>query len=239
MSEPLHGFGHRKHYGAPVWEWQRDGRAARERPGRETALVLRKLDGKVGPLNAKDLAVNVTCTNRNLPASMPIGMPGGDLEAIGAELECPIVLLRQPTSSQWPKPERGHRWKLLVQLTPHVCRLDQLGLAALKALFRQFAAHAGRQASHIEGMTAVRWRGMKLWTLAAGVGSLEPGIEITLSLDEQRFEAECLNTLIGVMDRFFAAYVDINSATQLVAKSARTGAVIRRCPPREGRMPLI
>ena len=239
VIEPLHGFGHRKYYGAPVWEQLRDGRAARENPGRETALVLRKLDGKVGALDPKDLAIRVTCTNRNLPAGMPIGTPGGDLEAIGAELKCPIVLLRQPTPSQWPKPERGHGWKLLAQMTPHVCRLDQLGLAALKALFRQFAAHGGRQALHVEGIVGLRWRGMKLWTLAAGVGSLEPGIEITMSLDEQRFEAECMNTLIGVMDRFFASYVDINSATQLVAVSARTGAVIRKCPPREGRMAPI
>lgn len=239
LIEPLHGFGHRKYYGAPVWERLRDGRAARENPGRETALVLRKLDGKVGALDKRDLAIKVTCTNRNLPAGMPIGTPGGDLEALGAELKCPIVLLRQPTPSQWPKPERGHGWKLLAQMTPHVCRLDQLGLAALKALFRQFAAHAGRQALHIESITGLRWRGMKLWTMAAGVGSLEPGIEITMSLDEQRFEAECMNTLIGVMDRFFAVYVDLNSATQLVAVSARTGAVIRKCPPREGRMSPI
>lgn len=239
LIEPLHGFGHRKYYGAPVWERLRDGRAARENPGRETALVLRKLNGKVGLLDPKDLAVKVTCTNRNLPAWMSIGTPSGDLEAIGAELECPIVLLRQPTPSHWPKPERGHGWKLLAQMTPHVCRLDQLGLAALKALFRQFAAHAGRQALHIEGITGLRWRGVKLWTMVAGVGGLQPGIEITMSLDEQRFETECMNTLIGVMDRFFAAYVDINSATQLVAVSARTGAVIRECPPREGRMALI
>lgn len=239
LIEPLHGFGHRKYYGAPVWERLRDGRAARENPGRETTLVLRKLDGKVGRLDPKDLTIKVTCTNRNLPAGMPIGTPGGDLEAIGTELKCPIVLLQQPTQSQWPKPERGHGWKLLAQMTPHVCRLDQLGLAALKALFRQFAAHAGRQALHIEGMTGLRWRGVKLWTMTAGVGSLEPGIEITMLLDEQRFEAECMNTLIGVMDRFFAAYVDINSSTQLVAVSARTGAVIRKCPPREGRVAPI
>lgn len=239
LIEPLHDFGHRKCYGALVWERLRNGRAARENPGRETALVLRKLDGKVGALDPEELAIKVTCTNRNLPAGMPIGTPGGDLEAIGAELKCPIVLLRQPTPSQWPKPERGHGWKLLAQMTPHACRLDQLGLTALKALFRQFAAHAGRQAMHIEGIAGLRWRGMKLWTMAAGVGSLEPGIEITMSLDEQRLAAECMNTLIGVMDRFFAAYVDINSATQLVAVSARTGAVIHKCPPREGRMALI
>lgn len=239
LIEPLHGFGHRKHYGAPVWECLRDGRAAQENPGYETALVLRKLDGKLGALDPDALAIKVTCTNRNLPASLSIAMPGGDLEVVDAELKCPIVLLRQPTPSHWPKPERGHGWKLLAQLTPHVCRLDQLGLTALKALFRQFAAHAGRKAWHIDGVTGLRWRGMKLWTMAAGVGSLEAGIEITMLLDEQRFETESMNTLIGVMDRFFAAYVDINSATQLIAVSARTGSVIRKCPPRDGRMSLI
>ncbi|MGN6083146.1 type VI secretion system baseplate subunit TssF [Trinickia sp.] len=239
LIEPLHAFGHRKYYGGLVWERVRDGRAAHEHPGRETALVLRKLGARAEEVDPNELAISVTCTNRNLPMSMPIGAPGGDLEAIGAELKCPIVLLRQPTASQWPKPEHGHGWKLLAQLTPHVCRLDQLGLAALKALFRQFAAHAGRQAWQIDGMTALRWRGVKLWTMAAGVGSLEPGIVITISLDEQRFETDCMNTLIGIMDRFFAAYVDMNSSTQLIAVSARTGSVIRKCPPRPGRMSLL
>lgn len=239
LVEPLHGFGHRRYYGAPVWECLRDGAAVRENPGRETALVLRKLDGKVGALDPNALAVKVTCTNRNLPARMSIGMPGGDLEAIGAELKCPIVLLQGPTQSEWPRPERGHGWKLLAQLTPHVHRLDQLGLTGLKALCRQFSAHAGRHARHIDGVTALRWRGVKLWTLVAGVGSLEPGIEITISLDEQHFDAECMNTLIGVMDRFFAGYASINSATQLIAVSARTGAVICKLPPRQGRMPIV
>jgi type VI protein secretion system component VasA len=41
------------------------------------------------------------------------------------------------------------------------------------------------------------------------------------------------------MDRFFSAYVQINSSIQLVAVSAGTGAVICKCPPRAGRLPLI
>jgi type VI protein secretion system component VasA len=88
-------------------------------------------------------------------------------------------------------------------------------------------------------MTSLRWRSVMMWTTVAGIGSLERGIEITLALDEQRFESDCMSTLIGVMDRFFSAYVEINSSVQLVAVSARTGAVICKCPPRDGRLPLI
>jgi type VI secretion system protein ImpG len=239
VIEPLHSFGHRKYYGAPAWELVRDGRAARENPGRETALVLRNLEGDDVLLDPKQLAIKVTCTNRNLPAGMSVGTSSGDLEALDTEINCPIVLLQQPTQSHWPKPQHGYWWQLLSQLTPHVCRLDQLGLNALKELFRPFAAHTGRRAVHIEGMVSLRWRSVMLWTTVAGIGSLERGVEITVALDEQRFESDSVSTFIGVMDRFFSAYVQINSSIQLVAVSAGTGAVICKCPPRAGRLPLI
>ncbi len=237
--EPLHGFGHRKYYGAPAWESRRDGRAAQDKPGYETALVLSKLEGEAVEVDPKQLAIKITCTNRNLPAGMPVGAPSGDLEAPNTDIKYPIVLLRVPTRSERPKPPHGYWWQLLSQLTPHVSRLDQLGLAGLKALFRQLATHAGKRALHIEGMTSLRCRSVMLWTTVAGVGGLERGIEITLALDEQRFESESVGVLIGVMDRFFSAYVEMNSAIQLVVVSARTGKVIRTCPPRDGRLPMI
>ena len=239
LIEPLHAFGYRKYYGATMWATVRDARAAQENPGYGTALTLRKLDRSVVSVDPKQLLVKATYTNRNLPADMPIGAPEGDLEALDTDVKYPIVLLQQPTRSEWPKPGSECGWQLLTQMSPHVCRLDQLGLRALKALFRQFAAHARRQALHIDGITALRWRGIKLWTTAAGIGSFEPGIEITMTLDEQRFELECMNTFIGVMDRLFATYVDINSAIQLVAVSARTGSVIRKCAPRAGHLAIL
>ncbi|RDU95213.1 type VI secretion system baseplate subunit TssF [Trinickia dinghuensis] len=239
VIEPLHGLGHRKYYGAPAWELVRDGRAARDDPGRETALVLRKLEGDAVQVDPKQLAIKVTCTNRNLPADMPIGTSDSDLEALDAEIKCPIVLLQEPTQSRWPKAQDGYWWQLLSQLTPHVFRLDPLGLKVLKELFRQFAAHAGRRAAHIEGMASLRWRSVMLWTTVAGIGSLERGIEITLALDEQRFESDGISPFIGVMDRFFASYAEINSSIQLVAVSARTGAVLCECAPRDGRLPMV
>ena len=237
--EPLQGFGHRKYYGAPVWELRRDGRAAVDNPGYETALVLSKLEGDAVLVDPKGLAIKVTCTNRNLPAGMPVGAPSGDLEAPDTDIKYPVVLLKAPTRSERPKPTHAHWWQLLSHLTPHASRLDQLGLGGLKALFRQFATHTGRPALQIEGMTSLRCRNMMLWTTVAGVGSFERGIEITLSLDEQRFESESVGVLIGVMDRLFAAYVDTNSAIQMVVVSAHTGEIIRKCAPRDGRLAII
>jgi type VI secretion system protein ImpG len=47
------------------------------------------------------------------------------------------------------------------------------------------------------------------------------GIEVLLTIDETAFVDTSLSTFVGVMDRFFAPYVHLNSFVQLVLLSER------------------
>ncbi len=237
--EPAHAFGHRRYYGAPVWEQLGGALTAYPLEPSEAAFALRKLDGEPVAVEGDQLAVTLICTNRDLPAAMPIGADDGDLEAPDTDLQCPVVLLRQPTASVRPRAADGDWWRLLSHLTPQTCRLDQTGLDDIKRLFRHLASHSGAQPRHIDGIVSLSRRSVMLWTTIAGASGFEPGIEITITLDERRFVSDSLSVFIGVMDRFFAGYAYMTTSIQLIARSAATGAAIRRCSPRAGLLSMI
>ena len=237
--EPAHAFGHRRYYGAPVWEQLGGALEAHPLAPSEAAFALRKLDGEPVTVEGDQLAVTLICTNRDLPAAMPIGAHDGDLEAPDTDLQCPVILLRQPTASLRPHAADGDGWRLLSHLTPQTCRLDQTGLGDIKRLFRRLASHSGAQARHIDGIVSLSRRNVMLWTTIAGASGFEPGTEITITLEERRFAADSLSVFIRVMDRFFAGYAYMTTSIQLVARSAATGATIHRCPPRAGLLSMI
>ena len=237
--EPAHAFGHRRYYGAPVWEQLGGALTAHPLDSSEAAFALRKLDGEPVTVEGDQLAVTLICTNRDLPAAMPIGAHDGDLEAPDTDLQCPVILLRQPTASLRPHAADGDGWRLLSHLTPQTCRLDQTGLGDIKRLFRRLASHSGAQARHIDGIVSLSRRNVMLWTTIAGASGFEPGTEITITLEERRFAADSLSVFIRVMDRFFAGYAYMTTSIQLVARSAATGATIHRCPPRAGLLSMI
>jgi type VI secretion system protein ImpG len=237
--EPAHALGHRRYYGAPVWEQLGGALTAHAFEPNEAAFALRKLDGEPVIVEGDQLSVDLVCTNRNLPAGMPIGAEDGDLEAPDTDLQCPVVLLRQPTASLRPPTAEGDWWRLLSHLTPQMCRLDQTGLGDIKRLLRQLASHSGAPARHIDAIVSLSRRSVMLWTTIAGASGFEPGTEITITLDERRFVSDSLSVFIAMMDRFFAGYAYMTTSIQLVALSAVTGATIRRCEPRAGLLSMI
>ncbi len=221
------------------WTVRRNEHVARERPGCETELTLVGLDGlpvETGPLK---LDIDLTCTNRNLPASLPLGLPEGNLETEQTDLKCPIALLMRPTESTWPSYAHGALWLLISHLTPQSLRLTEAGLEDLKQLFRLFARRTGGTTRHIDGITQLAHRPVTQWMAMKPAPGLVRGIEVTLTIDEQTFVGSSLDTFIRVMDCFFAPYAAANSFVQLAVISASTGIEIRRCPPRAGIMPLV
>jgi type VI secretion system protein ImpG len=62
---------------------------------------------------------------------------------------------------------------------------------------------------------------------------------VTLAVDEQAFSGSGISAFIDVMDRFFAPFAPENSFVQLVVISKSTGALLRRCEPRQGAVALL
>jgi len=204
-----------------------------------TKLAFVGLDGHPARVPASQVAVDVTCTNRNLPATLPFGAAAGDLIVEGGSIASRVVLLRRPTESQRAQQNNGSLWRLLAQFTPHAIGLSAEGLEEIKRLLRQFAALSSTPARHIEGIAFVGSRSTMQWIVMEPCPSLVRGIEVTLAVDEQAFSGSSISAFIDVMDRFFAPFAPQNSFVQLVVISKSTGALLRRCEPRQGAAALL
>jgi type VI secretion system protein ImpG len=223
----------------PYWTVRRDRwRADAENRGR-TELVFVGLDGEPVTPEFREFGVDMTCTNGDLPASLPIGMPGGDLQSGGSELGRNVAMLSRPTQPVRLPRGDGALWRLIGQMAPHTLHLSQAGLEAFKQFFRQFATLSQSQAPHIDGIVSLDYRPTMQWIAMEPSPAFVRGIEITATVDEHAFASSSLRVFAGVMDRFFAPYAPANSFVQVVLVSKNIGAEIWRCPPREGAAPLI
>lgn len=224
--------------GGPYWATRTD-----EVPGHReapvTTLAFVGLDGHPAAVPVTQVAVDVTCTNRNVPASLPYGAAAGDLIVEGGSVACRLVLLRRPTESVRAQQNNGSLWRLLAQLTPHSMALGTEGLEEIKRLLRQFAALSPMPTRHLEGIAFVGARSTMQWIVMEPCPALVRGIEVTLALDEQAFSGNSVSAFIDVMDRFFAPFAPENSFVQLVVVSKSTGALLRRCDPRQGALALL
>jgi type VI secretion system protein ImpG len=222
----------------PYWVARTDEDPAR-RDAPSTKLAFVGLDGHPAPVPATQVALDVTCTNRNVPATLPYGTATGDLIVEGGSVASRLVLLRRPTDSLRAQQNNGSLWRLLAQLAPHAAALSAQGLEEIKRLLRQFAALSSTPARHIEGIAFAGSRSTMQWIVMEPCPSLVRGIEVTLAVDEQAFSGSSISAFIDVMDRFFAPFAPQNSFIQLVVIAKTTGIVLRRCEPRQGALALL
>ncbi|WP_206952530.1 type VI secretion system baseplate subunit TssF [Trinickia acidisoli] len=226
----------------PTWTFiQRSSHASPE-AGFAAAL---RLDGADGPMRTgpemDTLVADVTCTNGDLPRSLPFGASGGDMRlAAKKSATQKIALLRAPTAVVQLSRTNGALWRLIGQQTPHALRLTQAGLPALKQLFQQFAQLSPAQAQHIDGIAGLKHRSVMTLMARAPQPAMVRGIEITLEIDEQRFVTHSVAVFARVMERFFAPYAPSNSFVQLVIESvSRRGIVLWRGEPVRGGTALL
>ncbi|GGX99644.1 type VI secretion system baseplate subunit TssF [Massilia dura] len=159
-------------------------------------------------LNAGTVDVQVTCTNGDLPCSLPIGRPEGDLASdqdIGGR---PIRLLRKPSSSlllaDTPK---GHWEVISVGHASHRSQ-TQVDLKALMFLLRMHARpECAITARQLTGILGVSRCVVQEW-LKFKVGSaLTKGHEVTLIIDEAAFAERSISVFARVMERVFVYYL--------------------------------
>jgi type VI secretion system protein ImpG len=187
------------------------------------------------------LLADVTCTNGDLPRSLPFGGADGDMRLAAKKLATlKVALLHAPTALVQLSRTNGALWRLIGQQTPHALRLTQAGLPALKQLFQQFAQLSPSQAQHIDGIRGLKHRSVMTLMARATQPAMVRGIEITLEIDEQLFVAHSVAVFARVMERFFAPYAPANSFVQLViGTSGHSGAVLWRGEPVRGGTALL
>ncbi|MEW5787867.1 MAG: type VI secretion system baseplate subunit TssF [Pseudomonadota bacterium] len=217
------------------WFARRNELVADKSPGYETELSL--VDGDFDPVEPRTdiLSLRLTCTNRELPTLMAVGMPSGDLFLEGGSVARSIRLLRKPTQPWRFDARRGGQWRLISHLSLNYLSLTGSGLEAFKemlTLYDQPRSAATRR--QIDGILAVEQRPATVWLPGKPFASFVRGLEVRFTVEGASFVGSGLDVFARCLDRFLALYVHLNSFVQLVLVSGATGEELLRCPPRTG-----
>jgi type VI secretion system protein ImpG len=233
------------HHGEPqragrYWFARRDEWVAQKSPGYETEISIVDIDFEPAAPQTDTLSLDLTCTNRDLPAGLAVGLEGGDLFLDGGSLTGSISMLRRPTPSVRFERGRSSHWRLISHLALNHVSLANNGLAALKEMLVLYDLRRTAVSSrHIEGIAGIEQRGAVQWLQGKPFATFVRGIEIDLTIDEEHFVGTSLASFVRVIDTFFGLYVHLNSFVQLVVVSKRTGEEILRCKPRSGESILV
>jgi type VI secretion system protein ImpG len=183
------------------------------------------------------LAVGITCTNRDLPLLMRTdGVDDFRMEAAAPVAR--IACLHGPTAPRSPLGRGDSCWRLLDQLSlNHLALLDADADAAGRRLRAMLSLHAsGDDAGmqrQIEGVRALRAHPAVRRLRATGPLAFTRGLAIELELDDAGFEGGSAFLLASVVARVLERHASINSFTET---SLRTGArgLVHRWAPRWG-----
>jgi type VI secretion system protein ImpG len=191
----------------------------------------------------RQLGLNLWCTNRDLPLSMPLGVGKTDfiLEQGG-----PVQAVRVLGGPSQPFPsfaEGGAAWRLINQLSLNYLSLVDTdpdgGAHALRELLALYChpldANSQRQ---VEGVRSVASKTVTRRMPAPGPITFGRGLEITVTMDDGAFEGAGAFVLGGVLSHFFAQYVSINAFTETVVRTVGRGEIMR-WPARGGACAIL
>ncbi len=200
--------------------------------GSETFISL--VDARGGPFDSdlSQLAIEILCTNRDLPLRMPVG--GGATDFI-IESAAPVQSVRCLAGPSLPRPSHAWgetSWRLVDHLSLNYLSLtdaeDGQGASALREAMRLYGeiSDAG-SARQIEGLRSAVGRQVVRKLPFEGPASFARGTEVTLECDEAAFEGSSVFLFGMVMSRVLARYASINSFCETVLRTQQRGEVAR------------
>ncbi len=203
------------------------------------------VDPEQAPVNhsLRQLGLDLLCTNRDLPLSMPVGKQHTDLTIA---VSAPVASVRCLVGPVAPRPCRSggeYAWRFISHLGLNYLSLvdtdTRQGASALREMLRLYVPSATSIAARqLEGLTSIASHPIVRRIPGAGPIAVGRGLEITLTVDEAPFGGAGGILLASVLDRFFAKYVSINAFTETVLRSPERGEVMR-WPPRFGQRPVL
>ncbi|MEO5795085.1 MAG: type VI secretion system baseplate subunit TssF [Rhodoferax sp.] len=221
------------------WMMRRDEMVALKSPGYEAEISIVDIDFDPAAIETDTLSLELTCTNRDLPASLTYGLPGGDLFLVGGTLVRSIGFLRKPTHPARFERGRGAHWRLISHLSLNHLSLEKGGLEAFQEMLTLYDLQRSPTSQRqISAVFSIEHRAATAWLPGNPFASLVRGVEVRLVVDEEGFVGSGLHVFASVIERFLGLYVHINSFTQLVIASKRTGEELLRCRPRSGDLTL-
>lgn len=202
--------------------------------GSEAFLSL--VDPDEGPYRSslRQLAVETTCTNRDLPLHMTIGQGRTDftLES-GAPVES-IRCIAGPTPPRASHALGDTSWRLISHLSLNYLSLVDTksgagekgaALREMLSLYCDLTDAAARK--QIDGVRGTSCVGITRALPVQGPVTFGRGLEVSLTCDEGSFEGSGVFLLGSVLERFFSKYVSINSFTETVLRTVQRGEIMR------------
>jgi len=186
---------------------------------------------------SQTLSLQLTCTNRDLPANVRFaGTPGADFDS---ETIAPFVRIQclEPPSHPRRRPlgRRAH-WRLVSHLSLNYLSIADHGPEALRAILELYdPTGSDNTRNQIEGIRDVR--SQRIVRMVGG--ALCRGNRVTIDFDREHYAGASPYLLAAVLERFLGLYTSINSFTQLVARMPPDEEPLHTWAPRAGDHPLV
>lgn len=221
------------------WVMRRNEIVALKSPGYEAEISIVDIDFDPAEIETQTLSLELTATNRDLPAALAYGLPGGDLFLKGGTLVKSMSLLRKPSAPLRFERGRGAHWRLISHLALNHLSLTKGGVDAFRETLTLYdLSRSATTQRQIGAISSIEHRATTAWLPGNPFASLVRGVEVRLTLDEEGFVGSGLHVFASLIDRFLGLYVHVNSFTQLVITSKRNGEELLRCRPRSGDLSL-
>jgi type VI secretion system protein ImpG len=222
------------------WAMRRDETLAERSPGFETQIAIVDIDFDPAAVETDTLNLELTCSNRDLPALLSYGQAGGDLFMEGGSNVRVIHFLRKPSKSWRFTSGRSAHWRLISHLALNHLSISAGGVEAFREMLALYdlprSASSQRQ---IGGIHAIEQRATSAWLAGNPFNCLVRGVQVRLAIDEEAFIGSGIHAFTHIIERFLALYVHANSFTQLVIVSAKSGEELFTCLPQSGALSLL
>ena len=230
------------HQGQAFFQIRREARQVSQRQRRDgprssyigSEAFIAIVDAAEAPYSTdlRQLGLTVSCTNRDLPLSMAVGVGKTDFILDDG---APVTAVRCLSGPSQPHPsfaEGSMAWRLLNQLSLNYLSLldtdPQQGAVALRELLALYCHPTDLSAQRqVEGVRTIASRAITRRMPSPGPITVGRGIEITVTLDDAAFEGTGAFVLGAVLSQFFAQYVSINSFTETVIRTIARGEIMR------------
>lgn len=233
---PFYSIGQRGQKRVPYYWYASRSRSTTEGDlGTEVEMHLADLEFSPVRPEAEVLSIELTCSNRDLPATLPFGGNQGDFQLPGHSAVSRVRPLRKPTPSLRAPAKRGLQWRLVSHLALNHLSLASQGREALQEMLRLYNPGEAQGISRqIDGILAIDSRPHTARVAGPQFPGFVRGTEIDLTLDELHYVGSGIHLFATVLERFFALYCAPNSFTRLRVFTKQQEGIVYQWPPRTG-----
>lgn len=245
---PFYGIGHSQQNNQDHAYWLAQRRPAKmgyyERDeGTDMYLSLVDLEFNPNIPYDRTLAINTTCSNRDLPSKLPYTAEHPRLQCVnGAPPTSRIRCLTQPSGTIRPPLKNRARWRLISHLSLNALSISGQGnpTEAFKEILRLYDfKETSVTRGLVESVQSVKAKPISAPLNIDGHSTICRGIEVEIELDENMLSGSSSYLFATILEHFFALYCPINSFTRTLVKIKGREGYLKKCPPRSGEKILL